>query len=81
MSPADYDNILRERQMQATPDEAATFEKVANEVKAKDTAARTEAANGQEAIRKYKPNEVVPFDEASNYVKEEIKDLTEPCVL
>jgi hypothetical protein len=81
MSPADYDNILRERQMQATPDESSTFEKVANEVRTKDTEARTAAANGQEAIRKYRPNEVVPFDEAADYVKKQIKDLTEPCEL
>ena len=55
MSPADYDNILRERQMQATPDETATFKKVANEVRTTDTEARTAAANGQEAIGSIDP--------------------------
>ena len=79
MSPADYDNILRERQMQATPDETATFEKVAKEVQNGDRQAREAAANGQEALKKYRPNEVVPFDEAADYVKKQIADLTEPC--
>lgn len=81
-SPADFDAIVRERMnREATPKEQETFGKIADELKNGDKEVVAKATEVQRKLRQYRPKENVPFDEASKFVREQIKKLTEPCVL
>lgn len=81
-SPADFDNIVRERmKRESTPKEQETFKKVTDEVKNGDSEARQAADEAQQRLSKYKPKEEMKFDDAADFVRKQVAQLVKDCVL
>jgi hypothetical protein len=81
-SPADFDNIIRERMnREASPEEAATFTKAADEMRNGNGEVSKAASDAQKRLDRYKPQEKMSFEDAANDIKRQIKELTKDCNL
>jgi hypothetical protein len=79
-SPADFDNIVRERMnRESTPEEQQTFQKAADEVKNGEQDMSKSASDAQARVSRYQPKETMSFEDAVDNLKKQIAELTGPC--
>ncbi len=81
-SPADFDAIVRERMgHESTPEQKATFEKAADEVKNGENEVSKSADEAQQRLKKYQPKDEMKFEDAVDSVRTQIANLVRDCVL
>jgi hypothetical protein len=81
-SPVDFDSIMQERiGRESSSAEKKTFENAAADVKEANTRQTEIAETAKNNLSRYRPKDVMKFEDAVDNVRQQIKDLTEPCTL